>query len=176
MIFGRGGEEIEELERAGIPVSVVPGITSALAAAARLGVSLTHRDAARSVRFVTGHARDGRLPEDLDWTGLADPRTTLMVYMGGRTATVLAGRLIAAGLPADTPCVAVASVSTSAETRWIGTLGGLGNDGAHSSEDGPILIGIGTVFAALLRSAGHLGEMEPEAGLPRAAAAAGGRP
>lgn len=165
MIFGRGGEEIEELERAGIPVSVVPGVTAALAAAARLGVSLTHRDAARSVRFVTGHARDGRLPEDLDWTGLADPRTTLMVYMGGRTAACLARRLIAAGLSADTPCVAVTSVSTSAETRWIGTLGELGADGARRSDDGPVLIGIGAVFAAFLRSARSQGGPAPEVDL-----------
>jgi uroporphyrin-III C-methyltransferase/precorrin-2 dehydrogenase/sirohydrochlorin ferrochelatase len=176
MVFGRGGEEIEELERAGIPVSVVPGITAALAAAARLGVSLTHRDAARSVRFITGHARDGRLPADLDWPGLADPRTTLMVYMGGRTAGSLAGRLIAAGLSADTPCVAVASVSTSSETRWIGPLGDLGGEGARVSGEGPILIGIGAVFAALLRSTRQLGGLEAVSRRHDREAAAAGRP
>ena len=165
MVFGRGGEEIEELRKAGIPVAVVPGITAALAAAAGLGVSLTHRDAARSVRFVTGHARDGRLPEDLDWTGLADPATTLMVYMGGRTAGSLAGQLIAAGLPADTPCVAVASVSTFSETRWTGPLRDLG-EGARFADAGPVLIGIGAVFAALRVSARQSGGLDAAPAVP----------
>ena len=71
MIFGRAGEEIAQLEAAGIPVDVVPGITAASAMAARLGVSLTHRDHAQSVRFVTGHARDGKLPAIS--TGAASP-------------------------------------------------------------------------------------------------------
>src|SRR3546814_5707836 len=85
MIFGRAGEEIASLRAAGIPVEVVPGITAGIAAASRLGVSLTHRDHAHSVRFVTGHARDGRLPQDLDWRGIADPETTTIFYMGGRS-------------------------------------------------------------------------------------------
>lgn len=148
MVFGRGGEEIDELHRAGIPVAVVPGITAALAAAARLGVSLTHRDAARSVRFVTGHARDGRLPEDLDWAGLADPHTTLMVYMGGRTAAALTGRLVAAGLPATTPAAAVAAVSRPGEGRWAGTLAGLAAGLATLDPEAPVVVGIGAVFAA----------------------------
>lgn len=73
MIFGRAGEEIEHLERAGVPVDIVPGITAGIALASVLGVSLAHRDMAQSVRFVTGCATTGRLPADLDWRGLADP-------------------------------------------------------------------------------------------------------
>lgn len=95
MIFGRAGEEIAELEAAGIPVTVVRGITAAAAMASQLKTSLTHRDGAHSVRFVTGHARNGELPHDLDWSGLADPGTTLAFYMGGRTAKDIASRLIA---------------------------------------------------------------------------------
>src|SRR3546814_6289451 len=79
MIFGRAGEEIASLRAAGIPVEVVPGITAGIAAASRLGVSLTHRDHAHSVRFVTGHARDGSLPPDLDWRGIAHPATTPII-------------------------------------------------------------------------------------------------
>lgn len=86
MIFGRAGEEIVRLEAEGIPVAVVPGITAALALASSLGVSLTHRDCARSVRFVTGHGRKGGLPRDIDWQAIADPKTTTIFYMGGRTA------------------------------------------------------------------------------------------
>ena len=76
MIFGRGGEEVTMLDAAGIAVEVVPGITAALALSSRLGVSLTHRNHAQSVRFVTGHARTGRLPDGLDWRGLSDPAKT----------------------------------------------------------------------------------------------------
>ena len=148
MIFGRTGEEIEQLERAGIPFEVVPGITSASAMAARLGLSLTHRDHAHSVRFVTGHSRAGVLPDDLDWRGLADPDTTLVVYMGGGTAQALAARLIAEGLTETTPAVVVASVSRSTEQRWQGTLGMLGLAPALHARSGPVLIGIGAALGA----------------------------
>ena len=86
MIFGRAGEEIAMLTAARHNGNVVPGITAASAMAARLGLSLTHRDHAQSVRFVTGHARSGALPDNLDWSGLADAQTTLIFYMAGNTA------------------------------------------------------------------------------------------
>ncbi len=143
MIFGRAGEEIAALEQAGIAVDVVPGVTSALAMAARLGVSLTHRDYAQSVRFVTGHARDGSLPQDLDWRGLADPRTTLVVYMGGRTAPSIVERLTAEGLCATTPAVAMSAISQAEERRWTGTLATLAEGVAEIGYDAPVLIGVG---------------------------------
>ncbi len=151
MIFGRAGEEIEALTQQGIKVDIVPGITSALAAAARLGVSLTHRDHAHSVRFVTGHARNGELAEDLDWRGLADPTTTLMVYMGGRTAASMAERLTAAGLPPATPAVILAGVTRSDERRWFGTLATLAEGAATVGFDSPVLLGIGNAFADALQ-------------------------
>lgn len=146
MIFGRGGEEIDQLDRAGISCEVVPGITAASAMSAALGVSLTHRDLAQSVRFITGHSRAGGLPETLDWGGLADRDTTLVVYMGGRTAATFAARLIAEGLSAATPAVAVASISRANEARWRGTLANLA-DAGPLQESRPLLIGIGDVFA-----------------------------
>lgn len=146
MIFGRAGEEIAELEAAGVSVDVVPGVTAALAAAARLGVSLTHRDCAQSVRFVTGHARNGELP-DLDWPGLADPKTTLVFYMSGRTAAAIARRLLASGLAAATPAVIVAGLSQAGEQRWHGSLTALSNGLPDLPSDLPVLIGIGAVFA-----------------------------
>ncbi|MBP7064480.1 siroheme synthase CysG [Ferrovibrio sp.] len=153
MIFGRAGEEIEALRAAGIPVRVVPGVTAALAAAAELGVSLTHRQAAHSVRFVTGHSRQGALPADIDWRGLADPETTLMFYMGGRTAPEIARRLIAEGLSPDMPVVALASVSRPGRQVWHGSLGGLLAGLALSDAEGPVLLGIGAVFSSALRLA-----------------------
>jgi uroporphyrin-III C-methyltransferase/precorrin-2 dehydrogenase/sirohydrochlorin ferrochelatase len=149
MIFGRAGEEIERLEAEGIPVTVVPGITSASAMASALGVSLTHRDHAHSVRFLTGHACSGELSHDLDWRGLADPETTLVVYMGGRTVGQIAARLIAEGMAATTPVVAVNRVSRPGETRWRGRIGDLVDAGLPDELSTPVLIGIGTVFARL---------------------------
>lgn len=149
MVFGRAGEEIAALDAVGVPVTVVPGITAALAAASSLGVSLTHRDAAHSVRFVTGHSRNGGLPGDLDWRGLADAETSLMVYMGGRTGGDFAAKLMGEGLPASTPVVVVTSVSRSDERRWSGRLDQLGAALIETGVDQPVLVGIGRVFAAV---------------------------
>src|SRR3546814_16664073 len=96
-IFGRAGEEIERLEAAGIAVDVVPGVTAGIALAAALGVSLTHRDRAQSVRLITGCARTGDVQEGLDWRGLADARTTAILYMAGRPAGRIAARHHQAG-------------------------------------------------------------------------------
>lgn len=148
MIFGRAGEEIAELEAAGIPVAVVPGITAAAAMASQLKTSLTHRDGTHSVRFVTGHARNGELPHDLDWSGLADTGTTLAFYMGGRTAKDIASRLIENGLPSSTPVVAVAGLTRPDEQRTAMTLDALSRSGLPGPTlDQPVLIGIGAVFA-----------------------------
>ena len=146
MIFGRAGEEIAELEAAGIPVSVVPGITAAAGAAARLGISLTHRDCAQSLQLVTAHGRNGGLPLDIDWRRLADPRTTLVFYMGARTGTEAAGRLLAEGLSAETPVVIMTAVSRREEKVEVLTLSGLAARG-FIDHDHPVLIGIGRVFA-----------------------------
>lgn len=153
MIFGRAGEEIERLDREGISVSIVPGVTSASAMAAALGVSLTHRDYAQSVRFITGHARSGELPSSLDWQGLADPATTLVVYMGGRTAAEMATRLLKEGLAPGTPLVAVSSVSCANEKRWQSTLGQLAHSGLPSEMVSPVILCIGTAVAVRQLSA-----------------------
>lgn len=148
MIFGRAGEELERLRAAGIPVQIVPGITSASALASALGVSLTDRSSAHSVRFVTGHSRKGGLPADLDWRGMSDPETTLIVYMGGRTAPAIAGRLIAEGLSPATPVAAVSRVSRPDQSRWRGTLADLRTGLLPEDMTAPVLIGIGRVFGS----------------------------
>lgn len=148
MIFGRAGEEIARLEAEGIPVSVVPGITSALAMASSLGVSLTHRDCAQSVRFITGHSRKGELPGDIDWNAIADPRTTTIFYMGGRTANEIAATLMHHGLAATIPVLVAKAVSRPGERTWIGMLSELGETVREIGHDEPVLIGVGSVFAA----------------------------
>jgi uroporphyrin-III C-methyltransferase/precorrin-2 dehydrogenase/sirohydrochlorin ferrochelatase len=151
MVFGRAGEEIARLQSEGIPVSVVPGITSALAMAASLGVSLTFRDCARSVRFVTGHSRQGRLPDDLDWNALADPAVTTIFYMAGRTAGEIAAALITNGGSPDMPVVVAKAVSRRGEGHWAGQLSGLGAGMAAIGYDDPVLVGVGRVFEDVAR-------------------------
>jgi len=151
MIFGRAGEEIARLQSEGIPVSVVPGITSALAMAALLGVSLTHRDCARSVRFVTGHSRRGMLPDDLDWQAFADPALTTIFYMAGRTAGDIASALIGNGISVDMPVVIAKAVSRPGERCWAGTLSALGSAMLSIGHDEPVLVGVGRVFEDVAR-------------------------
>lgn len=152
MIFGRAGEEIVRLQREGIAVNVVPGITSASAMASQLGISLTHRDHAQSVRFVTGHSRKGALPSDVDWAGIADPKTTTIFYMGGRTAAKISQRLIAEGLAANTPVVISQSIGREGFKQWNGRLDQLAFGMDEIGYDEPVLIGVGAVFGAMSNS------------------------
>lgn len=146
-VFGRAGEEIAALEQAGISVSVVPGITTASALAAGLNTSLTHRDVAQSVRFVTGHSRKGALPDTIDWRAVADPAATTVFYMGGRTGPEIAARLLGEGMAPATPVVIAANVSRRDERRWCGPLAALADGMARIGHDDPVVIGIGRVFA-----------------------------
>ncbi len=122
MIFGRAGEEIEMLESHGIAVSVVPGITAALALASRLGVSLTHRDHAQSVRFVTGHSRQGVLPDTLNWHSLSDPATTSVYYMSRRTLPAIVAQLQGQGMSLATPAIIAGNLGRAGEQIWRGSL------------------------------------------------------
>nr|WP_295981561.1 siroheme synthase CysG [uncultured Agrobacterium sp.] len=146
MIFGRAGEEIAALEAENIPVEIVPGITAASAMASRLGVSLTHRDHAQSVRFVTGHSRQGKLPENIDWQSLSIPSVTTVFYMGGRTAANIQSSLLAHGMSASTPVVVMISVSRTNEKRWCGSLAQLAAAVERLGVNEPVLIGVGDAF------------------------------
>jgi len=177
MIFGRAGEEIAALEAEGIGYDVVPGITAGLALAARLGVSLTHRDCAQSVRFVTGHSKAGGLPGDVDWRAIADRSATTIFYMGGRMAGSIAVALMAHGMPADTPVVVGMDIGRTGEAIHPTDLAGLPAVAAAAGAGQAVLIGIGRVFArksASGRQGTEVGAAETWTRLkPRAAAAAG---
>jgi len=111
-MFGRLEEEILALQAAGIGYEIIPGVTSASAAAAAAGIPLTRRLTARRVQFITGADVTGALPDSINMAALADPQATTVVYMGKRTFADLAARLIAAGLPAQTPALLAEAVST----------------------------------------------------------------
>ncbi len=143
-VFGRGGEELSELRAAGVPASVVPGVTAACAAAASLQVPLTHRDIARSVHFITGHGADGAVPAH-DWLALVRSGGTLAAYMASRTLGLVAKRLIAVGMAGATPAVAIENASRASERRLFGTLAELPEALAAAEFDGPTLVLIGAV-------------------------------
>lgn len=152
MIFGRAGEEIAGVSAAGIPIEIVPGVTAAAGAAASLGLSLTEREVARRVQFITAHARDGQLPADLAWPALTDPRATTVVYMGVRTLTALAARLMAEGLDRRTPAIMVERATWADERRIVGTIGTLPELVAAASPSGPCLLLIGAAFGGTVTS------------------------
>jgi uroporphyrin-III C-methyltransferase / precorrin-2 dehydrogenase / sirohydrochlorin ferrochelatase len=143
MIFGRADEEIEACHAAGIAVEVVPGISTAQAAASRLGVSLTHRRDARRVQFVTAHADNGALPDNIDWQSIADPVATTAVYMPGRTIEAFTARAIAAGLDPGTPAIAVAALGRSGERIVKARLGDIAHRLAQETPPTPLLVLIG---------------------------------
>lgn len=145
-VFGRGGEEAEFLTRHGVEVRVVPGITSAAACGAVCGVPLTHRGLATGVRFVTGHAK-GDAPLSLNWASLADPETTLVVYMGLATLPQTSAELIAHGLPAETPVLAVQNGTTPRERRLLTTLAEAPAAVVEAAFRPPTLLVIGRVAA-----------------------------
>lgn len=147
MIFGRAGEEIAACRKAGIPVEVVPGITAAQGAASRLGLSLTHRNLARRVQYVTAHGADGKLPSDIDWASVADPVTTTVVYMPKRALAELAATAQARGLPADTPAVAVAAATRPEQAVIAATISDIASRLDAAALEHPVLVMIGRALA-----------------------------
>jgi len=147
-LFGRLEEEIDACRAAGIGFEIVPGVTSASAAAAAAGIPLTRRLTARRVQFVTGHDVAGGLPEDLNLQALADPLATTVIFMGKRTFAALSLKLIAAGLPQDTPALLAESVSTPDQRLTRATVATLGAALADA-HDGPALILIGPLMEGI---------------------------
>ena len=143
-VFGRGGEELEACRAAGIDCHVVPGISSALAAAASAGAPLTHRGAAQAVIFVTGHAKAGETP-DLDWVSLARPNQTVVIYMGVSNAASIAARLVEAGRSPLHTGADRRKRQPPDERRALVTLAELGE--AAKSFSGPALLMIGEAMA-----------------------------
>ncbi len=126
-IFGRGGEELDALREAGIPIEIVPGVTAGIAAAASLQIPLTHRDVSHTVTFLSGHEAGGEEPsfEHLDLAALASGKNTLLVYMGVTTAGAITKTLLEAGFAPSLPVLAVENASREDERRVAATIANL---------------------------------------------------
>lgn len=145
LLFGRATEELDACRAAGIDVSIIPGITAAQGAAASLGFSLTEREEARRIQYVTGHGADGKLPSDIDWNAIADAGATTVVYMPRATLRQFAQAAIAAGLDPATPAVAIASATTAAETYVRATLAEISVEADGLPAGAPVIVIIGRV-------------------------------
>lgn len=167
MIFGRADEELSACRAAGIAVEVVPGITTAQAAASRLGVSLTRRGQARRVQYVTGHAAgaSGRLlPDNIDWQSLADPAVTTVVYMPRATLSELVSRALQRGLDPHTPSVAVERATRADERVIAAPIAALPARLEAAAPAGPVIVMIGRVFADYLAHTARQGAPRNGAG------------
>lgn len=140
-IFGRGGEELQAAQQAGIPFQVVPGVTAAAGATAYAGIPLTHRDYAQSVLFITGHCRPDS--DDIDWPSLARARQTLAIYMGAMKAAEISQQLILHGRAASTPVAVIGRGTRSDQQVLTGTLEHL--ETLAASAPSPALLVIGEV-------------------------------
>lgn len=153
-IFGRGGEEVEHLQAAGIAVTVINGITAGLAAVTSLGVPLTHRQHAHGVVFVTGHAKPG--DAGTDWRTLADTafkaKLTLVIYMGVSGAGRIQGELLC-GLPATTPVAVIQNATLKTQRHITTTLGQLAGAIGESGLASPSVIVVGDVVSGIAAAA-----------------------
>jgi uroporphyrinogen III methyltransferase/synthase len=161
-VFGRGGEEAEQLHAAGIPFEIVPGVTAGVAASAYAGIPVTHRDAASAVAFVTGHEDPAKPESVLDWAALARFPGTLVVYMGVRRLEAIARELMAGGRSGTEPA-AVIQRGTLPDQRVVsGTLETIAGAAAAAEVKAPAISVFGPVAA--LRSELHWFESRPLGG------------
>ena len=146
-IFGRGGEEAEALAAAGIPFEVVPGVTSALAAAAYAGIPLTHRSHASGVVFLTGHEDPTKPDAAIRWEDYAKLGATLCLYMGMKNLEIITRRLQAGGLAGTTPVAVIQSATTGGHRQLLATLATVALESEHAGFGAPAIVVIGEVAA-----------------------------
>ncbi|HEY9627972.1 MAG TPA: uroporphyrinogen-III C-methyltransferase [Coleofasciculaceae cyanobacterium] len=144
-VFGRGGEEMEDLVKAGIPVEVIPGITSGIAAPAYAGIPLTHRAHSSSVTFVTGHESAGKYRPAVNWKAIAQGSETIVIYMGIHNMPYITAQLLLAGLSADTPIALVRWGTRADQQELVGTLGSILDQIEASGFEAPAIAVIGSV-------------------------------
>jgi uroporphyrinogen III methyltransferase / synthase len=146
-IFGRGGEEASALAAAGVPFEIVPGGTSALAAAAYAGIPLTHRMHSSAVVLLTGHEDPSKPDATVRWEDYSKLKATLCIYMGVRNLAIITSRLEAGGMAAATPAAIVQSATTGEHRQIVGTLGTISALAAQASIEAPAMLIIGEVVS-----------------------------
>ncbi|MDJ0736460.1 MAG: uroporphyrinogen-III C-methyltransferase [Nostocaceae cyanobacterium] len=144
-IFGRGGEEMEELVKAGVAVEVVPGITSGIAAPAYAGIPLTHRLYSSSVTFVTGHEAAGKYRPQVNWKAIAHGSETIVIYMGIHNLPYIVEQLTGAGLSVETPIALVRWGTRPEQSELIGKLGTIVQEVEEIGFEAPAIVVIGAV-------------------------------
>jgi uroporphyrin-III C-methyltransferase len=144
-IFGRGGEEASALAAAGVPFEIVPGVTSALAAAAYAGIPLTHRLHSSAVILLTGHEDPSKEDATVRWEDYARLNATLCVYMGVKNLPIITRRLEAAGMAPATPVAIIQSATTGDHRRILGTLATISGLAARENVEAPAMLIIGEV-------------------------------
>ncbi len=151
-VFGRGGEEMQDLIQAGIPVEIVPGITSGIAVPAYAGIPLTHRSYSSSVTFVTGHEAAGKYRPQINWNAIAKASETIVIYMGIHNLSNIVPQLLAGGLSADTPIALIRWGTTPQQEELISTIGTIVKEVEVKKFEAPAIAVIGNAvnFRALL--------------------------
>ncbi|MBF1999519.1 MAG: uroporphyrinogen-III C-methyltransferase [Synechococcales cyanobacterium M58_A2018_015] len=144
-VFGRGGEEMEDLVNAGVPVEVVPGITSGIAAPAYAGIPLTHRQYSSSVTFVTGHEAVGKYRPEVNWQAIAHASETIVIYMGIHNLPHITQELRAAGLADDTPVALIRWGTRPDQAQLLGTLATIVKQAQQTGFEAPAIAVIGKV-------------------------------
>jgi uroporphyrinogen III methyltransferase/synthase len=144
-LFGRGGEEAEALQRAGLSFEIVPGVTAALAAPAYAGIPLTHRGVASSVIFAAGHESDDKSEGHLDWRTLADPSATVVLYMSLMRLAEVTARLVTSGRAPETPAAVIADGTLPSQKTIVGTLSDLAERAKSAHLRPPALVVVGEV-------------------------------
>ncbi|MEL6160068.1 MAG: uroporphyrinogen-III C-methyltransferase [Cyanobacteria bacterium J06554_11] len=144
-VFGRGGEEMEDLMAAGVPVEVVPGITAGIAAPAYAGIPVTHRGYSSSVTFVTGHESAGKYRPQVNWQAIAQSSETIVVYMGVHNLPHITTTLTAAGLPPETPVALVRWGTRPEQMELTGSLGTIVEQVKITGFEAPAIAIIGKV-------------------------------
>jgi uroporphyrinogen III methyltransferase / synthase len=146
-IFGRGGEEAEALLAAGIAFEIVPGVTSALAAAAYAGIPLTHRAHSSAVTFLTGHEDPQKPDSAIRWEDYGALGSTLCIYMGMKNLETITRRLIAGGLAPATPAAVIQSATTGVHRQMVSTAEKIALESEHAGFGAPAIVVIGEVAA-----------------------------
>jgi uroporphyrinogen III methyltransferase / synthase len=146
-VFGRGGEEAEALVEAGIRFEIVPGVTSALGAAAYAGVPLTHREHSSAVVFLTGHEDPNKADSAIHWEDYGRIGATLCIYMGMKNLETITRRLQAGGLDPATPALVVQSATTGSHRQLLSNVGAIALESEHEGFGAPSIVVIGEVAA-----------------------------